>query len=253
MTVPPPRWTVPGWQRFAGLRHGFFGRAGGVSGGPFAALNCSSSVGDDPAAVEHNRALAARVLDCADVVTPRQVHGDRVATLAAEPPGEADALISLGDVRAVGVLTADCVPLLLVVPRRRVAAAVHAGWKGTALGIAARAAERLAQVAGVSTAEVHAALGPAIGECCYEVGAEVVDALTAGAAAGLVAPRRREAGKAWIDLRSINAAILRAAGVPAEQIVPVGPCTRCAGDACFSHRGAGGTTTGRQLSAVAWG
>jgi len=252
VTVPPPRWTVPGWQRFAGLRHGFFGRAGGVSGGPFAALNCSWSVGDDPAAVEHNRALAARILDCAEVVTPRQVHGDRVAALATEPPGEADALIVAGDARAVGVLTADCVPLLLVVPRRRLAAAVHAGWKGTALGIAARAVESLVRASGVSTAEVHAALGPAIGECCYQVGAEVVDALSAGAAAGLVAPRRREGDKAWLDLRAINAGILRAAGVPAEQIVQVGPCTRCARDECFSHRGAGGTT-GRQLSAVAWG
>lgn len=251
MNAPPPRWTVPAWERFVDLRHGFFGRAGGVSAGVFASLNCSTRVGDDPAAVEENRLRVAAALGQGGVRLPGQVHGDRVAIAGDAPAGEADALVSDRPGEPVGVLTADCVPLLLIVPERRVAAAVHAGWKGTALGIAARAVEALAACGGAQARAVHAALGPAIGSCCYEVGDEVASAIAAGAGGDRVPPARRDGGKSWIDLRAINAEILRIAGVPEPQIHVVGPCTRCAGDQCFSHRGTGGGT-GRQISAVAW-
>jgi copper oxidase (laccase) domain-containing protein len=98
---------------------------------------------------------------------------------------------------------------------------------------------------------VGAALGPAIDDCCYEVGEDVVAALEAGAGAGLLHSSRRVGNKSWIDLRQLNIAILQQAGVPAANIHRVGPCTRCAADECFSHRASAGQA-GRQLSAIAW-
>ena len=253
MTIEPSRWTVPGWNAIPGLVHGFFGRAGGVSGDDFESLNCSEHVGDDPASVHENRRRATRSLGVDRLVLSRQMHGDRIVRAEFDAPGveEADGLVARTPCMAVGVLTADCVPLLLVVPEAGMVAAIHAGWKGTRLGIARRALEILCVESGLPAAAVHAALGPAIGGCCYEVGEEVVAALQQGASAGCVRILRRRGAKAWIDLREINAAILRRGGVRESNIHLVGPCTRCAAAECFSHRASGGRT-GRQLSAIGW-
>ncbi len=251
--APVPPWTVPSWGEQAGLRHGFFGRAGGCSGGDFAALNLSYAVGDCEVDVRRNRELVAAQLRPLRLVLATQVHGDRVCvvTPATEAVGEADVLIAAEPGVAVGVLTADCVPLLLMAPRQRLAAAVHAGWKGTALRIAAGALEHMQRDFGVAPAGIYAAVGPAIGGCCYEVGEEVVARLrdTVGELANGAIERSK--GRPHIDLRRLNAAILAAAGVPPAHIAAIGPCTRCAADACFSHRGGGGRS-GRQLSFVGW-
>lgn len=252
MRREPRRWTVPAWTSIQGLTHAFFGREGGVSAGVFASLNCSERVGDDPAAAQENRQRALRALCAPRLVVPRQVHGDAIAVAAVTSEvRDADGVI-LGEPGAVaGVLTADCVPLLFIVPAARLAAAVHAGWKGTALGIAAGAVERLCAVSGLDADAIEVALGPAIGGCCYQVGEEVVAAIGSGRARGRVRIHRREGDRAWIDLREINAGELCAAGVPAGNIHRIGPCTRCAQSEFFSHRASGGTT-GRQLSAIGW-
>jgi hypothetical protein len=233
-----------------GLRHAFFGRMGGASRGAFRSLNCSAGVGDEAEAVRLNRRRTREALGCERLQVARQVHGAHIVT-AGQSAAAADGLVTSMQGLAVGVLTADCVPILLVVPEARLAAAVHAGWKGTALGIAGAAVEHLARQSSLPAAAVHAALGPSIGSCCYEVGEDVIAALEDGAGRGRVLPDRRHGGRSWIDLRRINAAILQAAGVPKAQIHHVGPCTRCAVEQCFSHRGSGGVA-GRQLSAVGW-
>jgi YfiH family protein len=233
------RWCVPQWN-FPGLRHAFFGRVGGVSEGSFSSLNCSERVGDDSEAVSQNRRRASAAMRVDGFVLPVQVHGDRVSAVdEADAPHEADGLITAAGAPAVGILTADCVPILLIAPTARLAAAVHAGWKGTALGIAARAVERLCREGDLTPDALHAGLGPAIGGCCYEVGEEVAAALGAGTT------------KMRVDLRARNAATLRAAGIPEGQIQLVGPCTRCRHQELFSHRASGGRA-GRQLSAVGW-
>lgn len=248
----PTRWAVPGWESIPGLRHGFFGRRGGVSGGPFASLNVSYRVGDDPAAVEMNRSRVAGAVDAARLATARQVHGDRVIAAAADAEeDEADAVLVRAPGIAAAVLTADCVPLLLVAPEARVAVAVHAGWKGTAAAIAARAVEALAEATGAAPASFLAALGPSIDGCCYEVGTEVTAALAAALGAGVLDHARRLGDKSWIDLRAINAEVLERAGVAPERLQRVGPCTRCAAAEFFSHRASGGRA-GRQLSCVGW-
>lgn len=243
------------WPGTTNLAYGFCSRAGGVSTGPFAALNLSFAVGDHDESVRRNwQLLAAALAPGVRFARVRQVHGNtvRVATAAALDLGDADALISASPGIAVAVLTADCVPILLSAARGRVVAAVHAGWRGTAQDVVGATVRVLETEFGIAPDAIEAALGPAIGGCCYDVGAEVVDALSAQ-------PRLRLArefvdsagvGTARVDLRSANAQLLRAAGVPDGAIRSEGPCTRCAADEFFSHRAAAGGATGRQISYI---
>ena len=253
MTQAPRRWTIPAWEGIPGLVHGFFGRPGGVSVGAFTSLNCSERVGDDTEAVRENRHRALSGLSCERLAVPRQVHGDAIAVFEATSPavGGADGVIVGEPGTAAGVLTADCVPLLFVIPAARLVAAVHAGWKGTALGIALRAVDLLCREGGGDAGSIQVGLGPAIGGCCYQVGGEVVASMEDGSGRDSLRIHRWEGDKAWIDLREVNAGLLRKAGVPAESIHLVGPCTRCNAAEFFSHRASGGTT-GRQLSAIGW-
>jgi hypothetical protein len=241
---------VPGWGDIPGLVHGFFGRQGGVSTGPWAGLNLGRNVGDDPAAVATNWQRVEAAVPAVTIRTMRQVHGARVARVTGpdHDPGEADAMIT--DVPGVGlaILTADCVPILMVAPAARIALAVHAGWRGTLAGIVREAVHVLEAAFAVPPAAVHAALGPAIGGCCYEIEAEIGRGFS---------DRWGPFGEAWqsrgthgrLDLRRVNRAILRTAGVPDHHVADIGPCTSCHGEAYFSHRGSGGRT-GRQLSVI---
>lgn len=157
-------------------------------------------------------------------------------------PAEADAVLALpGDPR-VGVVTADCVPLLLALADGSAVAAVHAGWRGIAAGIVGHAVMELRRVA-PGTA-LLAAIGPAAGGCCYEVGPEVIAALDP--APGRLSPSPRR-GHALLDLRGIVHDRLAASGVAGESIEYAGPCTICS-DAWPSYRRQG-TAAGRL---VAW-
>jgi YfiH family protein len=245
--------SVPQWSLIGGLVHGFLGRRGGVSDGVFAHLNLSSQVGDDPRAVEANWRLAAEEATGLPFVRMRQVHGTQV--VRARPrmtaAGEADALLVTEPGIAASVLTADCVPILLVASRQRIAAAVHAGWRGTLEGIVDVTLAAFEREGGVKRSDVQAALGPAIGGCCYEVDAELADQLAyaCGSPDGIV--NRYPSRKAHVDLRRMNADRLRRAGLPGQSITTIGPCTCCASAEYFSHRGSGGST-GRQLSFIGW-
>jgi YfiH family protein len=198
--------------------------------------------------------LAGRVEPHLRVLCPRQVHGTRVVT--AEPDGErveADGLVTGSSGVAIGVVTADCVPILLLAPGRRVAAAVHAGWRGTTTGIVDSALAHLSRAFGVEPDDVEATLGPAIGACCYEVGPEVRDAFTT-TSGHTTAPAWREADttpvgdRLMLDLRRAVELLLRRAGV--RTIATIGPCTRCAPDYCSYRRDGAGC--GRQLSFIGW-
>ena len=185
-----------------------------------------------------------------DVRTLRQVHGARV--LDVEELGAelepADGLITRPELPSVGVWTADCVPVHLVAERERIAAAVHAGWRGTAAGVVDAAFAMLRERFGVEPSAVEAALGPAIGGCCYEVRDDVVDAFRAryGIASGTGFVERH--GKTFLDLRRFLVARLAALGV--AHVETVGPCTGCSTDVLYSYRIEG--KTGRQLSAIGW-
>ncbi len=241
-----------------GLIHGFFGRRGGVSSGPFSELNLSFRVGDTASNVRTNWQRAGDALpgDC-EFVSVRQVHGDTVV-LADELNGrepDADAILTRCEGLALSILTADCVPILLADPVTRTVAAIHAGWRGTVAGIAPRTVARMVRTFRVDVTNLRAALGPAIGSCCYEVSPEIADELEArwGPMAKAV-QRRRRGDRPRVDLRAVNAHLLRGLGV--REITVVGPCTRCASSGYFSHRQAtqpgGEGITGRQLSYIGW-
>jgi hypothetical protein len=249
---------VPEWEQVPQLVHGFGGRRGGCSVGEFAELNLSSAVGDNPDCVRHNwQCLTHAVGDGLRFVAMRQRHGDACVTVDGDGLGvpEADALVTRTPGVVLCILTADCVPLLLVAPEWRVAAAVHAGWRGTVLGIARRAVRTLGHRFGVPPSAIHGALGPSIGACCYEVDRDIADAVERrwGAMPEAVAT---DGSKSRLDLRLINRALLVGLGVPAGQITSTGPCTRCASDAYFSYRatyrGDAPGRTGRQVSFIGW-
>jgi YfiH family protein len=177
----------------------------------------------------------------------QQVHGAVVRAAPWEGRPEGDAAVASAPGVLVAVETADCLPILLVDPHRRLAAAVHAGWRGTAAGVASRALEALT-AAGAEARDVKAVLGPAIGPCCYEVGEEVNAAF--GPAGGpFFRPGPR--GRAHLDLRAANERQLLDSGVPAASLARIDDCTFCRADLYHSYRreGAGG---GRMISFVGW-
>lgn len=151
----------------------------------------------------------------------------------------------------LGILTADCVPILISVPERKLATVVHAGWRGTLAGIAPKMVAHLKERYGVKPGSMEAALGPAIDRCCYEVGADV--SLPLVQKWGALAERclHTKADKKFLDLRGLNSLLLEKAGVPQSQIFNIGPCTACAVEDFFSYRRER-KETGRQMSFIGW-
>jgi YfiH family protein len=237
-------------------RHGFFTRQGGVSRGPYASLNCSLSGHDDQALVLENRARAARAVgaDPAALVGLTQVHGAEVVTVAAPwPPGSgarADAMVTRRCGLALGIVSADCAPVLFADPAAGVIGAAHAGWRGAVAGVLeATLAAMLAL--GARAEQVVAAIGPCIGPASYEVAADLREAVLARAAddARFFVPGRPER---WMfDLAGYCAARLRAAGI--ATVAAARADTAAEPERFFSHRRrtlTGGGPIGHQISLV---
>ena len=248
------------WESFPGLVHGFLGRRGGRSVDPWSSLNVSDRVGDDADAVASNWEAVRRRFPGLRIARMRQVHGDRIVPIddAGAGAGEADGMVTATAGVGLAILTADCVPILMIAPAERIAMAVHAGWRGTVAGIAARAVAEGRRLFGVDPSAWHVALGPSIGVCCYEVSSEVgVDLERRWGAMGEAwrpageQPRGASVKRGMLDLRMANRRILVEQGLAPERIVDVGPCTACASSDFFSHRRSGGRA-GRQLSIVGW-
>jgi len=241
--------------------HGFSTRAGGVSAAPFDTLNMGARWGDLPANVEENR---RRLLRAAGLAGPlyvaRQVHGAAVVRVrAGDDPAaiariEADALVTDVAGVAVGIFVADCIPAIVVDPRSGAVAAAHAGWRGTVAGVLPAVVRALADEFGAHPADLRVVLGPAIGSCCFEVGAEVVQvfevALGGAAAAGVVIPSPSGvAGKWHVDLKAANRLLLERAGVRSEAIDVGTDCTHHDRARFFSYRRDG--ETGQLMGIVA--
>ena len=171
--------------RLPGIRHGFFTRAGGVSDGLYASLNCGPGSADDPARVAENRARVARHLGGRDgvVVTVYQIHSaDAVALdrpVAAGERPKADGVVTRTPGLVIGVLTADCTPVLLADPEAKVVGAAHAGWRGAASGVLEATISQM-EALGAARSRIIAAIGPTINQTAYEVGPEFEDALLDG-------------------------------------------------------------------------
>jgi len=158
-----------------GVRHAFFTRRGGVSSGIYHSLNCGLGSGDDAKAVQANRARAMAALDLpsAALATCHQHHSAEVAVIDSVPeePLKVDALVSISPGVALGILTADCAPLLFADPNDRVVGAAHAGWRGAIGGIAEATVDAMIDQ-GARADNIIAVIGPAIGADSYEVGPE---------------------------------------------------------------------------------
>ena len=185
-----PQWDVHDW-----LAHGF-----------------GTRLSDIPALI--GRLATVKQIHSADCV----VAGGRIGVL-----GQADALVENTPGTAIAVKTADCIPILLVDPKLRVVAAVHAGWRGTAARIAENALATMRGRFGTDPAGVEAAIGPGIGECCYEVGPEVAEQFG-------------RTGRVRLDLASISRTQLEAAGLDPGRIYVSGLCTMCNADEFHSFR-----------------
>jgi hypothetical protein len=240
-----------------GARHAFTTRFGGVSGGEFATLNFGSSRGDDPACVRENYrrfcALFGIGIDGAAVTNQVHKNAVRIVTAAdrhvclSETPYEADGLVTGEKGLPIFCFIADCVPVLLWDGEHGVVGAIHCGWRSSVADILKNALEAMGSL-GAEPGSVRAALGPAIGRCCFETDDDVPDAVTAwlgGDVSGLF--DRRNDGKTMVDLRAANARRLVQLGVPASNIDVSDECTFCSHDKYWSHR----YTRGRRGSQAA--
>jgi YfiH family protein len=186
----------------------------------------------------------------------RQVHGERLvkaghAGQAGGPEEEADgswAQVQRLNDTYLAVRTADCVPILFASRDGTLVAAVHAGWRGTAKGIAAKAV-RLLEQEGCPPTRLIAAAGPSIGVCCYPVSRQVATQVADGSGVAIEAVSRCEAGQVRLDLRAAIRAQLRGAGMPDDSVQSAPWCTACEADLFFSYRREG-AAAGRQLSVI---
>ena len=230
-----------------GTLHAFTTRYGGVSGGIWKSLNLGENRGDDRECVRENyRRLKDALGIGGDIVFSRQVHGTNILKAGEEHRHglfdpidyEADGLITDVPGLPLIIFTADCIPVLLHDPVRKVIGAVHAGWRGTVSDIAGKAVRQMAETYGCDPVNIRAAIGPGIGPCCFETGPEVPEAVRGvlgGEAESYIRPGERE-GKSMVDLPGVNRALLMRAGVPGENIALSGECTMCLNEKYWSHR-----------------
>ena len=228
-----------------GAPHCFTTRLGGVSTGIFDSLNLNFSRGDDPEKVVENFRRIGEVLGFTpeDVVNARQTHSDIVvrvdqrnrgnlAVTGASP--ECDALITNTPGMALYVSTADCTPILLWDRETGAVGAAHAGWRGTVSAIGAKTVEAMAREFGTKPENIRAAIGPNIGICHFETDADVPEAILAAfgqEARPFIQPKGE---KYYVNLKEVNALVLRRAGVTHIEISD--ECTMCRPDRFWSHR-----------------
>ncbi len=232
-----------------GVRHGFTTRLGGVSRGAYESLNLRASGAnpDDKANVQENyrRVCGLLGMDTNRLVLSKQVHQDTVRHVTESDAGAgflypsdytADALVTDVPGLTLVVFSADCIIILLHDPVTRSIGAVHAGWRGTALGLPAKAVGEMCRLFGAKPENIRAAIGPGIGPCCFETHEDVPDAMRGAFGAGAekyISPR---SGKWTVDLKEMNAWRLREAGLDADKIDVCPLCTACRGDLYWSYR-----------------
>ena len=242
-----PFLSCDGFSAAGGVAHGFSTRLGGMSEGIYDSLNLGPHRGDDPERVEENfrRFTAAIGADMGGLVLSNQVHGSTVRTITSadrsgaleRPVWEADGLVTDIPGLCLTIFTADCLPILLYDPVRRVVAAVHAGWRGTAMGIAGKAVEAMVERYGCRPGDILAAIGPGISLCCFETDEDVPNAMTeAMGASALRHIQVRDNGKFHVDLKGMNDLRLQKAGLDPDHIAVSGACTMCQHERFWSHR-----------------
>ena len=229
--------------------HCFTTRFGGVSQGYLDSLNIGIHRGDDWENVLKNYEILGEALgfDVRKVVLSHQTHTDIVLRVGAAEQGsglfgpelpECDALVTNEPGTALVIFTADCTPILLHDPVTGAVGAAHAGWRGTAAAIAAKTVEAMVRHFGSRPADIRAAIGPNIGQCCFETDGDVPDAIRAAFGPEVETWIRRNGEKYYVNLKEVNALVLRRAGVKHIDIST--DCTACQNRRFWSHRITGG-------------
>ncbi len=264
--------SFPSLERTGIVSHLISTRVGGVSEGIFSTMNLSFTRGDRKEHVEENYRRIAGILGCSsdDIVATQQTHTVNIRKVTASDRGKGvtrerdytdiDGLITDEPGIALAVFTADCVPVFFVDPVHKAIGVAHSGWRGTAGRIGEHMVKLMGEEYGTVPKDLFTAIGPSICRDCYEVSedvaevfrkefaddADLIDELIrterykwAEGPTALIVPGR-EAGKYQLDLWLANMAVLRRAGVPAEQIAVTDVCTCCNPDYLFSHRASQG-------------
>lgn len=230
------------------IRHCFTTRFGGVSEGYLSSLNLGIHRGDRPENVRKNYEILGEALgfDVKKLVFTRQTHTNIVRVVDATNAGEGlerevepecDALVTNTPGLVLAAFTADCTPILLHDPVTGAVGAVHAGWRGTVADIAGNTVRAMREHFGAKPEDIRAAIGPNIGKCCFETHADVPDAVRAVLGDGAEAFIFPAGEKFRVDLKGVNEALLRRAGV--RRIEVSTECTACRPDRFWSHRRVG--------------
>ena len=237
-------------ERECRIRAAISTRLGGVSRDHLSSMNLGHAVGDSPANLEENRRRTTNALGVPSLPwrVLNQVHGCRISEAdrnRVSEPETADALYLNQRGLIAAVMLADCHPVILYDPEKHRGMICHAGWRGSAAGMAAEAVNHL--VANGSRREsILAVAGPGIGPCCYQVGEDVADAFRKDQnCPGTVLSPDGEPGKYRLNLEAVNLHQLRSSGLKEDNIGAAGFCTACRTDEFYSYRNEGGQT-GRQ-------
>ena len=229
--------------------HCFTTRSGGVSQGYLASLNIGAHRGDEESCVADNYRILGQAVGftARQLVLTRQTHSDIVRAVTKADAGkgldhsnypECDALITNDPGTALVVFTADCTPILFHDPVTGAVGAAHAGWRGTAAGIASKTVAAMAKAYGCDPKNIHAAIGPNIAQCCFQTDEDVPRAIIAALGSDALDHIRKDGDKFYVNLKEINALWLRKSGVADIAISPL--CTACRSDLFWSHRRTGG-------------
>lgn len=243
------------------LPHGFSTRKGGVSQAPFDSLNLSTGRGDDDACLLENYRRFCGVIgtDMNRAVLSKQVHETTVRLCTAADVGKglfsprdysADALITRETDLPLVVFSADCGILLLHDPVQKAIGAIHAGWRGCAGGIVEKTVQAMANTFGSHPQDIRAAIGPCIGQCCFETDSDVPAAMTAALGNDALPYLERRGPKWHVDLAGLNRQWLLRAGLTPALIDVCGLCTACRPDLFWSHRKMG-NARGGQIAMIA--
>ncbi len=234
-----------------GTTHGFTTRLGGVSTGVYSSLNLGENRGDDPENVRENyRRLSDALSLPEERVFTKQVMGSavRAVTMADSHelfkplPFEGDGLVTDTPGLPIFIFVADCIPILFHDPVRRAIGAAHAGWRGTVRDVAGETVRALTAHYASRPCDIRAAIGPGIGQCCFETGRDVPEAvrqILGDDAERFIRPAS-QLGKSLVDLKGINRALLLRAGLLLENVDVSEECTYCLHGKYWSHRFTGG-------------
>ena len=243
----------------AGVAHGFSTRLGGVSPAPWDSLNLGVGRGDTMENVQENyrRFCAVLGMDDRRAVLSKQIHEDVVRHVTEADAGKGlycdrdytsvDGMVTNVPHLPLVVFSADCNVILLYDPVGRAIGACHAGWRGTALGIAKKTAQEMVRLFGCNPANIRAAIGPAIGQCCFETDEDVPAALREALGAEVEPYITWNGTKYHIDLKAVNALWLRKAGIETVDICD--HCTACMPELYWSHRKMG-NDRGAQIAMI---